>query len=55
MKNERTFTFDFDTTKANAMRVALDEWAVFTPQTKKEVMVKELKSGKRSKTTTPAF
>ena len=37
MKNEKIFTFDFDTTKANTMRVALDERAVFTPQTKKEV------------------
>lgn len=55
MKKEKIFTFDFDTTKAYAMRAALDERAVFTPQTKKEIMVKELRSGKRSKTTIPAF
>jgi len=55
MKKEKIFTFDFDTTKAYAMRAALDERAVFTPQTKKEIMAKELRSGKRSKTTIPAF
>ena len=55
MKNEKVFTFNFDTTKTKAIRLVLDERAVFTPQTKKEIKVKELKSGKKSKTIVSAF
>ena len=54
MKNEKVFTFDFDTTKANAIRLVLDERAVFTPQTKKEVQVKDF-DGKRRRTTVSAY
>lgn len=55
MKREKIFTFDFDTSKTKTIRLVLDERSVFTPQTKKEVKVRELGSGKNKKTTISAF
>ena len=55
MKDRKTFTFCFDTSKANEIRIALNERSVFTSQTNRNVCVKELKGGKKRAETIPAF
>lgn len=55
MNSEKIFTFNFDTTKVNAIRLTLEERSAFITKTQKTVRVKTANNGKKKTATIPAF